>query len=67
MCYNKLQLIKYVLEISGNLFQLDFSEVNMKELEKNLTFVEKGGWYRPANCTCHRDKKVGIKTSWNSF
>lgn len=48
------------LKSIGKLFELDFSEVNMKELEKNLTFVQKGGWYRPANCTCHGDKKVAI-------
>ena len=44
--------------LTGSLFQLDSSDVNMKELEKNLTFVQNGGWYKPANCTCHRNKKV---------
>ena len=48
----------YAAFVSGNLFQLDFSDVNMKELEKNLTFVQKGGWYQPENCTCHHNKKV---------
>ncbi|XP_046861846.1 beta-1,4-galactosyltransferase 1-like [Xenia sp. Carnegie-2017] len=44
----------------GGLFDMDFSLVNMEELARNLTFVKKGGWYHPRNCTCQADKKVAI-------
>ena len=44
--------------IPGNLFKVDVSDADMKVLEKTLSFVRKGGWYKPTNCTCHSDKKV---------